>query len=163
MNREEVCSVKKVYFLLLVLLLLALCACGEKPDDVMVPLSGEEFYSAEEVDQAAEAVKKYFAENFPGCTMTGIYYNPLVDEEVIREHLETEYHADSVISLSCDFKTGRFGVREDLTRHVTYGGWDWVLTRNGDGAWEVADQAFGVDELKGFQPVQNQGTWPEGE
>lgn len=155
---------KKLCLTVLTLALaLVLCACAEKSDDVMVPLSGEEFYSAEEVDQAAEAVKVYFAENFSGCTLTGLYYNPLVDEEVIRERLETEYHADSAISLSCDFKTGRFGVREDLTRHVTYEGWDWVLTRNGDGAWEVADQAFGIDELKGFQTVQPQGTWPEGE
>ena len=140
--------------LLLLLFVLSLCGCaGKIADDVTVYLGGSELYSEEDVNQAAEVVKTYFTENFPGCTMTSLRYSQVDDDPVLQDRRAVEYEEDQTMVLNSDIATGSVGVREGLEPNASYQGWVWVLARDAEGSWKVIDNGFGYDELNPTNPI----------
>ena len=120
--------------------LMLLCACGGDVSNVEQKSVGSEIYSQEDIDNAAVVVKKYFKDNFKGCTLIDIVY-PGDDEEKFKA-LADEYDADEGIILVSRFETGESGGDGSLNKNSTYDGWQWMLVRSDGGKWRHVDHGY---------------------
>ena len=93
--------------------------------------------SEEEAGEAISCVKNYFTANFKGCTLLKIESTEKSNSE--NAELSLRYDNDRIISFYSDYKTGRFN--GELSNY-TYNEWRWVVIKNTNGDWEVAE--YGV-------------------
>lgn len=93
--------------------------------------------SEEEAGEAISCVKNYFTANFKGCTLLKIESTEKSNSE--NTELSSRYGNDKMISFYSDFKTGKFN--GELSNYI-YNEWRWVVIKNTNGDWEVAE--YGV-------------------
>ena len=121
-----------------------LAACGGgKVDNVRVSdWKPSEIYTDSEIEDAIQTVKEYFKREFDGCTLTKIGYvgDTFADEFAKRAQ---QYNADEAIILYSSFDVDSSGGDGSLNPNSTYDNWQWILVRNGDGAWRHVDHGYG--------------------
>ena len=138
---------KRLLACLLLLSLLILPACGgpsNKPgnvNDVTVEPVESVYFSQSEINAAIRVAKKYFHDEFNGCTLLTIRY---VGDEQAEEMQEwaAEYGADRVIILVSDFYVSKNGGDGSLNTDYTYTGWNWILSQTGSGGWVHRDHGY---------------------
>lgn len=96
-----------------------------------------EVYTEEEIDQAIEVAKNYFAANFQGCTLKEIRFEG--DDTKEWKQWAKQADADEAIVLYSDFVTGSDAVmgQSGLESNEEYNNYNWILVRNDGGQWSV--------------------------
>ena len=135
---------KKIKVLLSLLLCAALLtACGGGDISEVGRQMGEsERYSKAEISWAMDQVEDHFRNEFDGCKLLDLRY----DEEKTRAEAEVwaqQYGADEAIVLYSDFEVDSSGGDGSLNPDSTYRNWKWILTRSGNGAWELKTWGYG--------------------
>ena len=118
-----------VIFVLLLCLTLAGCKQGDV-SEVQTDVGVSELYTAEEIEDAMAVVCRFFEREYDGCTLKKLWY----EEEHSRKQAKTwakQYGAKEAIVLLSEYTTGPKGGDGSLNPNDTYGGWGWVLVRNG--------------------------------
>lgn len=101
-----------------------------------------ERYSKAEISRAMDQVEDHFRNEFDGCKLLDLRY----DEEKTRAEAEEwaqQYGADEAIVLYSDFEVDSSGGDGSLNPDSTYRNWKWILTRSGNGAWELKTWGYG--------------------
>lgn len=98
-------------------------------------------YSEQEVNEAIDVVISYFKENYDGCKLKSIGYDEPDSAEGFDE-IAKEYHASDAMVLTSVFSTDSKGGDGSLNPNETYEGWQWILTRSGDGEWAIQKQGY---------------------
>lgn len=126
---------------LLVLVVLAFCACGGKVSDAKTHTADSELYTQEEITDAIDAIKKEFRAEWSGCTLTEIYY---AGDETSQEHQDwaDRNGADEVIVLLSSFDVDSSGGDGSLNPNSTYANWSWILVRTNKGQWKHVDHGY---------------------
>ena len=141
---ERCDPVKKIKMLLSLLLCAALLtACGGGDISEVGRQMGEsERYTKAEISRAMDQVEDHFRNEFDGCKLLDLRY----DEEKTRAEAEEwaqQYGADEAIVLYSDFEVDSSGGDGSLNPDSTYRNWKWILTRSGNGAWELKTWGYG--------------------
>ena len=103
---------------------------------VSMTMSDMPVYTEAEVDEAIQAVRKSFRENFRGCTLEEVDYDEAFSQAQAAEWA-ARYGAEEAVVLTSRFTTDRRGGDGSLEPDHTYENWQWVLTRNAGGRWAV--------------------------
>ena len=135
---------KKIKVLLSLLLCAALLtACGGGDISEVGRQMGESArYSKAEISRAMDQVEDHFRNEFDGCKLLDLRY----DEEKTQAEAEEwaqQYGADEAIVLLSDFEVDSSGGDGSLNPDSTYRNWKWILTRSGNGAWELKTWGYG--------------------
>ena len=133
---------KKIVSLLLVLCLLLTGCGGGNISGVQVAIGESACFTREEIEQAMDVAMDYFRREFDGCTMTAIRYDEGKSYAQSLEWANT-YGAEEAIVLYSDFDVDASGGDGSLNPNSTYRNWQWVLTRNGGGAWVLQTWGYG--------------------
>ncbi|MBQ6947071.1 MAG: hypothetical protein IJN42_03400 [Clostridia bacterium] len=122
---------KKTMILFAMVLCLTLAGCQRGDvSEVQMDVGTSEIYTAEEIEDAMAVVRRFFAREYDGCTLKKLWY----EEEHSREQAKNwakQYGAKEGIVLLSEYTTGPKGGDGSLNPNDTYGGWNWVLVRNG--------------------------------
>lgn len=98
-------------------------------------------YSEDEVKAAMDTVKRFFDQNMKGCKLLSIDYDE--DYSVVQAALESKNYGDKdVIVLSSSFHTDKNGGDGSMAANTDYDGWNWILVKNDNGTWEVANYGY---------------------
>jgi hypothetical protein len=117
------------------LLVLILSGCGGKVDDAKLTIGTSYLYSEKEIQSAMRVVMNQFERGFESCKLLTLTYD---EESSVREADDwaEQYEADEAIVLESSFYV--IGSKNPtLNPNSTYRGWQWILTRNGNGRWEL--------------------------
>ena len=130
-----------IAFVLVLICLLGLVACGGNVKDVKIADFTSEIYSDEEINSAIDIAIKYFKKEFSGCTLTEISY---AGDEKIADYAEfaVSNAADEVIVLVSSFDVGASGGDGSLNPNDTYTNWKWILVRSNGGKWRHVDHGY---------------------
>ena len=122
--------------LILCALLLSACA-GNTSNAWRNGMDLSAVYSAEEVNDAMDAVEDHFRAEFPGCDLMNVRYDE--SAEVLGEQAgwADYYGAEDAIVLFSDFTTPRWVEDNSLQPNDCYINWKWVLTREEGGTWQL--------------------------
>lgn len=133
-----------VWIMAVLLLSLALSACGGKlADGMQVEIAeGSTEYSNEDIQAAANTVEKKFKKDFSGCTMTALRYTALSGKEHNADWA-AQYDAEEAMVLYSDFTVDDTGANASLNPGTTYTDWQWVLVRDTGEAWNIATWGLG--------------------
>ena len=93
-------------------------------------------YSKSDILSAMDVVQKRFKHDFDGCMLTKLEY---VDDlsEAAEKDWANQYNADEAIILTSSFKVLAWGGDGSLNRGDTYEEWEWILTREDGGEWQL--------------------------
>ena len=133
---------KKIVSLLLVLCLLLTGCGGGNISGVQVAIGESACFTREEIEQAMDVAMDYFRREFDGCTMTAIRYDESKSYAQSLEWAQT-YGTEEAIVLYSDFDVDASGGDGSLNPNSTYRNWQWVLTRNGGGKWNLRTWGYG--------------------
>ena len=133
---------KKIVSLLLVLCLLLTGCGGGNISGVQVAIGESASFTREEIEQAMDVAMDYFRREFDGCTMTAIRYDESKSYAQSLEWANT-YGAEEAIVLYSDFDVDASGGDGSLNPNSTYRNWQWLLTRNGGGEWNLRTWGYG--------------------
>ncbi len=99
-------------------------------------VTASEVYSQKDINDAMDAVVKYFRNHFEGCKLTQLCYK---DSTSVTESggWAIQYNADQAIVLLSTFDVDAAGGDGSFNPNETYSDWQWILVRNKGGAWEV--------------------------
>ena len=89
-----------------------------------------------------DTVIDHFKKEFEGCTLTRLEYDESRVESAQSEWA-AQYDADQAIVLISEFDVDSSGGDGSLNPDSTYRNWQWVLVRNGSGAWELKTWGYG--------------------
>lgn len=132
---------RRVSVLLCFLLVLLMAGCRGDVSNVKVLEYKSDIYSEEEIEEAIEAVKKYFRSEFSGCTLTEITYAG--DDKILSyEDWATRNDADEVIVLISSFDVDASGGDGSLNPNSTYSNWSWILARRNGEKWQHVDHGY---------------------
>ena len=142
---------KKCVFVVMILLVLALVSCGKeemredtKGDVTVVDLEPGDsaLYSHEDIYGAMDEVLESFEEEVPGCVLTNLVYD---EEYSIKKAAQwaARYGDDEAIIFLSSFDAYKDSVDGKLISGESYKDWQWILTRDESGSWEV--QTWGYD------------------
>lgn len=134
-------------------LLLSISGCGNEEDHAyafeIVDWGESELYSDDDITSAIDTVAAYFETEFKGCSLTQIRYpgddaRYLGDDSSgLYDQWAENYETDEAIVLLSSFDTDSSGGDGSLYPNYTYQEWQWILTRNTGGVWEVATYGYG--------------------
>ena len=132
---------KIVYIVMCILLLFALSACGGNVSEVKTHNVESEIYSADDINEAIDTIKKEFNRDWQGCTLTEIYY---AGDECSKDYQDwaDRNNADEVIVLLSSFDVDSSGGDGSLNPNSTYSGWNWILVRTNGGQWQHVDHGY---------------------
>jgi hypothetical protein len=133
---------KKIVSLLLVLCLLLTGCGGGNISGVQVAIGESASFTREEIEQAMDVAMDYFRREFDGCTMTAIRYDESKSYAQSLEWAQT-YGTEEAIVLYSDFDVDASGGDGSLNPNSTYRNWQWVMTRNGGGKWNLRTWGYG--------------------
>ena len=133
---------KKIVNLLLILCLLLTGCGGGNISGVQVAIGESVSFTRDEIEQAMDVAMDHFRREFDGCTMTAIRYDESKSYAQSLEWANT-YGAEEAIVLYSDFDVDASGGDESLNPNSTYRNWQWVLTRNGGGKWNLRTWGYG--------------------
>ena len=89
-----------------------------------------------------DVVKDYFKKEFRGCSLKKLNY----DEEFSQSRSDAwaeQYGAEQAIVLTSTFYVSLFGGDGSLNPNSIYDNWQWVLTRDRGGEWELRTWGYG--------------------
>lgn len=124
---------RKIFVVLASMLLVILCGCTKHGDvsTVQVYLDPTERFSEDELTNAADVVKKRFAD-FEDCELQMLRYDEELQTEFLeKERVNTPYASvaqENILILTSTFSTGE-NVDASLTKGTTYENWVWILER----------------------------------
>ena len=127
---------------LALLLVLILTGCGGNVSQVEVQEVPSQIYSEAEIDAAVDTAIRYFRQHFSGCTLTQIAYAGDEKAAAMEEWAE-QAQAEEAIILVSSFDVDASGGDGSLNPNSTYTGWQWILVRSANGAWEHRDHGYG--------------------
>ena len=133
---------KKIVNLLLILCLLLTGCGGGNISGVQVAIDESACFTREEIEQAMDVAMDHFRREFDGCTMTAIRYDESKSYAQSLEWAQT-YGTEEAIVLYSDFDVDASGGDGSLNPNSTYRNWQWVLTRNGGGKWNLRTWGYG--------------------
>ena len=133
---------KKIVSLLLILCFLLTGCGGGNISRVQVAIGESACFTREEIEQAMDVAMDYFRREFDGCTMTAIRYDESKSYAQSLEWANT-YGTEEAIVLYSDFDVDGSGGDGSLNPNSTYRNWQWVLTRNGGGEWNLRTWGYG--------------------
>lgn len=96
--------------------------------------------SKEEAYEAIGCIKEYFSLNFKGCNLLIVESTEKSNSE--NQELSARYENDKIITFNSNFSVDKTGVDGSLIRDCVYTEWRWVVIKNTNGDWEVAE--YGV-------------------
>jgi len=135
-------TVKKLAALLLTLVLAAaLCSCGGNVSDVMRIVPPSELYDSESINDAMDVVVRYFRKEFEGCKLTWLIYDESRAEAF--DEWAAQYGADEAIVLLSTFEVSERGGDGSLEPGQLYTNWQWILTRDAGGTWQLQTWGYG--------------------
>lgn len=138
----EVINVKKIIiFLVSVVIIINLSACGGNVKNVKVIDVESEIYTSDDINSAIETIVKEFDKDWKGCTLKEIYY---AGDETSKNYQDwaDRNNADEVIVLLSSFDVDSSGGNGSLNPNSTYDGWNWILVRNRGGQWKHVDHGY---------------------
>lgn len=121
---------------------LGLCACGRNDSSVKTRDIDSKIYSKGEIKAAINVIKREFAMNWRGCSLTEIYY---AGDEITKEEYQDwadRNNADEVIVLLSTFDVDASGGDGSLNPNSTYSNWNWILVRTNNGQWKHVDHGY---------------------
>ena len=133
---------KRIGCLSLALGLLLLCACGGKTGDAQVRVGSSELYSREELLKAADAVMDDFQKGFDDCKLLRLEYS---ESHTLREaeYRKSHYGEEAVAVFLADFYVGMDAMAVGaLIPGRTCTNYQFILSRNDRGEWEVRDRGY---------------------
>lgn len=117
--------------------------CGSPDEgvvkDAKVEKVGSKIYSEEEINEAIDAVKDYFAENFDGCRLDKIAY---AGDKATKRENEYQPENSEAIVITSDFYVFPNGGDGSLNTDQNYTDWNWILVRTSDGKWEHLSHGY---------------------
>ncbi len=134
-------------FLALLLCLTTITGCQLLPkhgkiDHVRLSMDASNIFSEQDIRDAMNIVTAHFREHFGGCTLTDLTYDEAFSAKHSAERA-TQYQADQAIILKSSFDVDYTGGDGSLNPNSTYTEWQWILTRNSGGAWELQTWGYG--------------------
>ena len=133
---------KKIFvFLICVMSIFGLTACGGDVKNVKIMDKESKMYTSNDINSAIETIKKDFQNDWKGCTLKEIYY---AGDDVSKEHQDwaDRNDADEVLVLLSSFDVDFSGGDGSLNPNSTYDNWMWILVRNKYGQWEHVDHGY---------------------
>ena len=133
---------KVIAFVVVLVCMLSLTACGGIVENVKITDYSSEVYSDAEIESAIDVAIKYFKKNFDGCTLTEITYSgddSLDDAQDVADR----NNADDVIVLVSTFEVDASGGDGSLEPNSTYTDYKWFLVRRNGGKWKHVDHGYG--------------------
>lgn len=129
--------------LILALLLIFLCACGEQAA-VVYDMGPSELYSQRQVRAAMEKAERSFEMGLgsQGCVLLGVSYD---EENTLREitgRMGNQYGDKDVIVVTIDFRVNEEGGPITLEPGQTYTNYKYTMTRNFFGQWVVENAGY---------------------
>lgn len=131
---------RKLCVLLAALVLCMLCACGGEVSGAELTAGPSELYSVEELCRAMGVVTEHFEQEFDHCKLLTLVYDEAVSQRSA-DGWARQYGADEAIVLKSSFYVGKSG--GGLEANETYEGWQWILTRSGNGEWTLRTWGYG--------------------
>lgn len=138
----EVTNVKKItIFLVCMVMIISLSACGGNVKNVNVVDVESEIYTSDDINSAIETIVKEFDKDWKGCTLKEIYY---AGDETSKNYQDwaDRNNADEVIVLLSSFDVDSSGGDGSLNPNSTYDDWNWILVRNTGGQWKHVDHGY---------------------
>jgi len=138
----KVINVKKIIiFLVSVVIIINLSACGGNVKNVKVIDVESEIYTSDDINSAIKTIVKEFDKDWKGCTLKEIYY---AGDETSKNYQDwaDRNNADEVIVLLSSFDVDSSGGDGSLNPNSTYDGWKWILVRNRGGQWKHVDHGY---------------------
>lgn len=144
-------GVRKLCLAVMVMLVLTLVSCGSKEqredtkgDVTVVDLEPGEsaLYSHEDIYDAMDEVLESFEEEFPGCVLTNLVYDEEYSVQKAAQWAE-RYGDDEAIIFLSGIDAIKDSADGKLKSGVSYKDWQWILTRDDGGSWEV--QVWGYE------------------
>lgn len=132
---------KIVDFLLCIVIIFSLSACGGNVKNVNVVEVESEVYSSEDINSAIEVITKEFDKEWNGCSLKEIYYAGDKTSNDYQDWADRN-DANEVIVLSSSFIVDSSGGDGSLNPNSTYDGWNWILIRNNGGPWRHVDHGY---------------------
>lgn len=123
---------KIISALMCIAMLFGLCACGNIVN-VKSQNVNSKVYTQQEIDEAANVVKKYFFTYFGGCNLQELYYAG-DDSLSLNQDFAERNNADQVIVLNSSFYVEKAHKHDSLSEGSTYH-WHWILVRKNGGSW----------------------------
>ncbi|MBQ6413078.1 MAG: hypothetical protein IJI19_06340 [Ruminococcus sp.] len=120
-----------VTVLLILISAFLFCACGDISELKIIEVDSEK-YSQEEIDEAIEVVKDYFLKNYDDCKLLTIQ---CAGDGNIDERL-------GLILISDLYTTEQYHSPGSKSPGETYTGWEWVMTQNENGKWEIKNMGW---------------------
>lgn len=132
---------KIIIFLVSVVIIINLSACGGNVKNVKVIDVESEIYTSDDINSAIETIVKEFDKDWKGCTLKEIYY---AGDETSKNYQDwaDRNNADEVIVLLSSFDVDSSGGNGSLNPNSTYDGWNWILVRNRGGQWKHVDHGY---------------------
>ena len=126
---------------LCILLVLSLCACGGKTNEVKMPFVQSQLYAQDDISKAINTITEEFNKEWRGCTLTEIYY---AGDDVSEKYQDwaDRHSADEVIVLLSSFDVDSSGGDGSLNSDSTYKNWNWILVRTHGGEWIHVDHGY---------------------
>ena len=127
----------------LFLILISLLAGCTKADVSQVEkiISTSAIYTQAEIENAMDVAIAYFRQEFEGCTLTQIRYEP--SRDAAGAQWAQTYGAEEGIVLLSSFDVDSSGGDGSLNPNSTYHNWQWILVRSGNGSWELKTWGYG--------------------
>jgi len=131
---------KLATLLLAAVLVLSLAGCGRLFTTFAIVGEKSSFHTEADINEAMDVALAYFLKEFDGCTLIEMGY---AGDDTLAEQKEwaRQYDADECILLICSFETD--GTVGPLNPNSTYENYEWILTRNYGGKWEVKTNGYG--------------------
>ena len=132
---------KVIAFVVVLVCMLSLTACGGNVENVKITDYSSMVYSDAEIESAIDVAIKYFKKNFDGCTLTEITYSgddSLDDAQDVADR----NNADDVIVLVSTFEVDASGGDGSLEPNSTYTDYEWILVRRNGGKWKHVDHGY---------------------
>ncbi len=133
---------KVIVFVVVLVCMLSLTACGGNVENVKITDYSSEVYSDAEIESAIDVAIKYFKKNFDGCTLTEITYSGDDALDDAQEWADRN-NADDVIVLVSTFEVDASGGDGSLEPNSTYADYEWILVRRNGGKWKHVDHGYG--------------------
>lgn len=135
---------KKVLAVILAMLIAVAfigCAEGGATRNVIRRIDDSGEFSYWEINSAMNVVEANFKKHFRGCTLKLLEYDDGVSSEQ-SEQWRIQYNAQEAIVLISEFDVDGSGKSPSLNPNQTYKNWQWILTKNMLGMWEIKTSGY---------------------
>lgn len=134
-----------IIILLLIALLAAVIFLSRQGGDVRIvrrDIGESQKYTQEDIESAMDVVEHRFKKEFDGCTLISLTYDETRSDRSA-DGWKENYGADEAIVLLSRFYVDKSGGDGSLNPESYYDNWQWILTRNAGGKWQLQTWGYG--------------------